>query len=284
MEVINGKINYDLNDNIRLFKSGEWQGSSPSHWKLSKKMLKPEVLNHRNPFIHGKKHYELQHLSSEFANRPTIKIFIKQPDFNFIDNTIPKITKGRINLHPIYSEPIFHDRKCLENNIIIKPEIIYGMKHYNDRYHENTYEYNLENTLGAKKRFDDLLEIRNGFNNFSHGDKIYKNVEYSPNFYNMEGIIAGSTNKINFNKSTSKRTNNFYNTLDLSIKTLNPDKLWSNKLLKESLDSDNKYLTNMVKWEDNYLAPYLPEANATQNNKNNKNVVDTSKTKTIVKK
>ena len=83
------------------------------------------------------------------------------------------------------------------------------------------------------------------------GDKNYKCVENSPEYFKMEGLIVGSTNKLNLRKNTRKGEDNFYQTLDLDVKVLNDDKIWDNKLNKESMDSDQNYVKNLNQWEEN---------------------------------
>ena len=83
------------------------------------------------------------------------------------------------------------------------------------------------------------------------GDKAYKCVDNSPDFFKEGGLIVGSTNRMNYNKTTRKGDDNFYQTLDLGVKVLNDKKLWKSKIEKESLDMDKKYVTNLNKWEEN---------------------------------
>ena len=83
------------------------------------------------------------------------------------------------------------------------------------------------------------------------GDKTYKCVENSPGFFKEGGLIVGSTNRMNYNKTTRKGDDNFYKTLDLGVKVLNDKKLWKSKIEKESLDMDKNYVTNLNKWEEN---------------------------------
>ena len=76
-------------------------------------------------------------------------------------------------------------------------------------------------------------------------------MENSTDFFKEGGLIVGSTNRINYNKTTRKGDDNFYQTLDLNVKVLNDDKLWKSKVLKESLDMDQNYVANLNKWEEN---------------------------------
>ncbi len=85
------------------------------------------------------------------------------------------------------------------------------------------------------------------------GDKIYRNVDYSPDFYKEGGLVVGSTNSARYNKTCGKKANNFYDTLDLGIPTLDPKKLWSYKTYLENQNFNKEYVTNLANWEENYL-------------------------------
>ena len=293
MEVIRGKINCDPATNIPLYKSGEWIGNLPSHWNTSRKMVRP-IIKEQNytgeRSNSGRKHFDAKRYSAEVSIIPSIRLFPKMPNFNFVERSLDKMSKGLRHIKPCYSEPITHDRKVFPNNkITIRPDVNHGMKHFNDRYKDNSSEYYIENSMGGKQRMDDLAAMRNGMKNISPGDKIYKNVEYSPGYFQMEGIVVGSTNTLHYEKSTTKRSDNFYETLDLNVKTLNPNNLWTHKLAQESLDFDNQYLKNMVLWEENYLSPYLPGKNENISNIKNPTIItakksaDVGKAKTNIK-
>ena len=66
---------------------------------------------------------------------------------------------------------------------------------------------------------------------------------------------------MNYNKTTRRGEDNFYQTLDLNVKVLNDKKIWENKLTKENFDSDKDYVLNLNLWEEN---------NFDSNNKNKK--------------
>ena len=87
-------------------------------------------------------------------------------------------------------------------------------------------EYGVESVMTRKKRILSLYEQRNKMINSNPGDKNYKCVENSPDFFKDGGLIVGSTNRMNYNKTTRKRDDNFYQNLDLGIKVLNDEKLW----------------------------------------------------------
>lgn len=156
-------------------------------------------------------------------------------------------------MEPDHAKPKEYTRKILASNIRIKEDSVHCTKQYPEKIKESLNEYGVESTLGGKKRLPYLSHRRNEMPIISPGDKIYKSVEFSNDFYKQGGLIVGSTNKIQYNKTDGKRGDNFYASLDLSIKTLNKNKLWKNKIVKESLEFDNKYVDNLNTWEDTYL-------------------------------
>ena len=105
--------------------------------------------------------------------------------------------------------------------------------------------------MSRKKRIFSLNQQRNGMITTNLGDKNYKNVDNSPDFFKEGGLIVGSTNRINYNKSIKRGEDNFYQTLDLGVKILNEDKIWDIKLTKESMDLDKNYVKNLNQWEEN---------------------------------
>ena len=90
-------------------------------------------------------------------------------------------------------------------------------------------EYGIESIMNRKKRILSLGKNRNFMKLCKPGDKNYNCVENSPDFYKEGGLIPGSTNRINFRKTTRRGDDNFFQTLDLNIKVLDRNKLWSSK-------------------------------------------------------
>lgn len=102
--------------------------------------------------------------------------------------------------------------------------------------------------------------MRNGLLSGAPGDKIYKNPEYSKDFYKEGGIVAGSSsfNNLHLQKTTSKRADNFYQTLDLTKKTLDPNKIWTNKVKKEEFEADYNYVKTLTNWDNTVLKEHMP--------------------------
>ena len=108
--------------------------------------------------------------------------------------------------------------------------------------------------MGGKKRFSSIKEKRNGMEMRVPGDKFYRLSEHFPNYYKEGGLITGSTNAINYNKTQSRKAYNFYETLDLKKQILDRNKLWENKVKNENFNFDKKYVEkNIIDWEKNIL-------------------------------
>ena len=69
----------------------------------------------------------------------------------------------------------------------------------------------------------------------------------------MEGIVVGSTHKIKVKKTVKKGEDNFYSTLDLNVKTLNPNKKWKQKCVIDELSQDQSYVNQLLAFDENVL-------------------------------
>ena len=89
----------------------------------------------------------------------------------------------------------------------------------------------------------------------------------------------GSTNRINYNKTQSKKGYNFYETINLNIPVLDKKKLWKNKLKSEEIKDQINYVGKTITdWEKNILLDYFPDYN-----KKNKEEIKDDKKKPNVK-
>ena len=120
-------------------------------------------------------------------------------------------------------------------------------------------EWGVDKQMGSKKRVHTINQMRNSLNISSPGDKSYRNVDYLPGFFQAGGLIVGSTNTINYNKSTSLKNNNFYSSLDLNVKTLDPTKLWKNKVSMEEKKNDEEYVKLISSWDKKVLSEFIPK-------------------------
>ena len=111
--------------------------------------------------------------------------------------------------------------------------------------------YTLEQIIVSKRRVQSVRQLRNDLDFTSQGDKCYKNPEYTQRFYNEGGLIPGSTNRINNNKTLSKKSDNFFETLDLKVKTLDPNKIYTNKVANQELVFQTDYVKGLKVWDVN---------------------------------
>ena len=160
----------------------------------------------------------------------------------------------------------FSEEKFYHPKRIYEPR--YGFEVYPQVYNivtsekanlETKTETLLEDLTCRKRRINSLSEMRNFYNKTSQGDKPYKNPEFSRDFFKNGGLVVGSTNKIQFNKTVGKKSNNFYETLNLETRSLDPQKVWDNKVLCEEHDFQNSYVKNLNVWNKNVLKDFLPK-------------------------
>ena len=244
MQIIPQRI-YTYGDGLPAYKSGEWPGSKPYHFNSSKLILKP--------IKHPEKEFSICH-SKHFPQKYSEEY---------------KFKKGIKFIQPIIHEDKYRPHKRKLQPIIIEPPIRFRNRSYRpkDQFYStfvspflqrkirvkqkipNTTEYIIESVMNRKKRILSLEEQRNNKKICKPGDKNYNCVENSPDFFKMEGLIVGSTNRINYMKNTRKGEDPFYQTLDLSIRVLDRNKKWASKELMESLNYDKKYVAGLNGWE-----------------------------------
>ena len=238
---------YSYGDGIPAYKFGEWPGSKSSHFHGSKLILKP-IPRPEQPFKLGHLVHFPQSYSEEYKFIPGRKIL--HPILH--DDKIKPLKKYII---PKFTSPKVYPRNIKKrppeqmNSDFIAPLFQKKIRVQQPAVKER--EWALENKMSRKKRILSLYEQRNEMISFNPGDKTYKIVDNSPDFFKEGGLIVGSTNKIRYNRTTRRGEDNFYQTLDLDVKVLNDDKIWDNKLTKESMDSDQNYVKNLNKWEEN---------------------------------
>ena len=246
MEII-PQHTYTYGDGIPAYKSGEWPGSKPSRFIGSKLILKPIQKPQKDFYICNSRHFPPKY-SEEYVFKKGVKLI---PPFIHEDNNKPK----KRPLKPIQTETKIYIRNRSNNpkdNILDPNAKEYPLlqtkkrvKHLNG----SLTEYNIEDTMTRKKRIFSLGEQRNYMKNCKPGDKNYTCVENSPDFYLMEGLIVGSTNRLNINKTQRKGEYNFYRTMDVNLKIMNRNKIWHVKELMESLKFDKAYVKELNNWE-----------------------------------
>ena len=239
---------YTYGDGLPAYKSGEWPGSRSSHFHGSKLILKP-VPRPQKPFKLGHLVHFPQRYSEEYKFIPCCKKLypfpheeVNKPQRRYL---IPKNTEPKVYHRSISRRP--HGQ--IDSDFIL-PLFQKKIRVNYDR-DNNTKEWKLDKLMTRKQRIYSLFDQSNGMINRYPGNKNYKNVENSTDFFKEGGLIVGSSNKINYNKTTKRGEDNFYQTLDLRLKILNDDKIWKNKITKENLNMDKTYVKNLNNWEEN---------------------------------
>ena len=225
-----------LIDGLPAKTCGEWPGIKPNHWKGSLRVIHPyqtQKIFDRDEYIPilSRRHFS-ERRGTELTVRPAKKLFI---DKKYQENIEDKpCGLRRVNLNNTitkiqYDKKHFAQRFGIEND----PEILHIKTFHPDGNCLSMIETPIEKEFGIKKKLWSLTERRNGMELRIPGDKYYKASEHLSDFFKEGGLIPGSTNKINFNKTQSKRSNNFYDTLNIRIRTLDRTKIWNNKIKKK---------------------------------------------------
>jgi hypothetical protein len=118
--------------------------------------------------------------------------------------------------------------------------------------------------------------MRNFYPAVSQGDKQYKDPQYTGTFFKDGGLIVGSTNKEKINKNIGKKGNNFYTTLNIEDRSLDPSKIWENKINTEEKEFQLSYVKNLDIWNKEVLKEFLvkkedPKGKTVIPNKQDKN-------------
>ena len=261
MEII-PQHTYTYGDGVPAYKSGEWPGSKPSRFFGSKLILKPLSKPQKDFFICNSRHFPPKY-SEEYKFKKGLKLV---PPFIHNDVYRPK----KRPLMPIQTEQKIYirDRSLNPKDNINNPDAkeypLLQRRRKIPHLGKTSTEFHVEDLMTRKKRIFTFEEKRNYLKTCKPGDKNYTCVEYSPDFYLMEGLIVGSTNRLNINKSHRKGQDNFYQTMDLNVQVLDRDKIWKNKELLESLRFDKTYVKELNNWESKTFED-------TKDNKDNKN-------------
>jgi len=113
-------------------------------------------------------------------------------------------------------------------------------------------EITVDKVMGRKKLLESLYDQRNLLDVRSLGDKIYKNPEYSPGFFNDGGLITGSTHK-------SRKAKEFVSILTLQKSDKPKGTLWKDRLRWEEKDEEEKAVKSLFEWEQTNLKDGNPK-------------------------
>lgn len=259
--------NQYLIDNIPAGKCGEWPGIKPNHWKGSIRIIRPVQANR----IVDDGVYQIEknrkHFKEKFGfEKPykTAKRLFSAVNFKYEDK---KEGLKAIKFYPTPVKTALERKHFPQKQGQEKIPFFQGIKTYFPNGQCcSLNETTLEKQMGGKKRILSVEEQRNGMKMRIPGDKFYRTSEQFPNYYKEGGLITGSTNVTNYNKTQSRKAYNFYETLDLTKQTLDRNKLWENKIKKENLDFDKHYVEKMIfNWEKNIFHDFDPNYSKKKN-------------------
>ena len=250
-----------LISNIPAGKYGEWPGIKPNHWKGSIKVIRQirptKVFDDGEmPIQKNRRHYK-EKFGFEKPYKSEKRLFSAAYNMKYEDK---KEGLKSIKYVPNPIKSAYERRHYPEKFGNERVPFFRGLKTFYPNGNCRTFnEINLEKEIGGKKRIWTLEQKRNGIEMRNPGDKFYKASEQFPTYYRDGGLIPGSTIAMNFNKTKSKTSYNFYETLDLNKQILDRNKLWENKVKNENLVFDKNYVEKYISnWEKNILKDFDP--------------------------
>lgn len=197
-------------------------------------------------------------------------------EFISLRNSLPEINKGKnsfknglySNLYcknnkppkkierDIFEPSYYKDPRINENCFVNKslPQNNFELIEKSNRYLSNCYEnikvnrQNIEEILPikySKRKVYNIEEQRNFIPSVSPGDKTYKNVEFSKDYFKERSIVS---NNMNHDLERNNKLN-FYNSI--KIKSPNLGNLNKESSLERSYG--NEKVLNLNKWESEYL-------------------------------
>ena len=256
-----------LIDNIPAGKYGEWPGIKPNHWKGSIRIIQPPKMN--RVFDDGVYQIEKnrKHFKEKFGFEQPYKHqkrLISALNFKYEDK---KEGLKPIKFIPTPVKSAFDRRHFPPKYGNERIPFYKGIKtFYPNGQCSSKKETTLEKEMGSKKRLWSVTEKRNGMEMRVPGDKYYRASEHFPTYYKEGGLIPGSTIAINYNKTQSRKAYNFYETLDLTKKILDRNKIWENKVKNENFNFDKNYVEkNIIDWEKNIFNDFDPNYSKKKN-------------------
>ena len=263
---------------VPAYKSGEWPGIKPNHFGRTRLILN-QIRKNNYSERKSTSRYIPEKKSLEYVFRPSLKL-VK----SYIDNLKKEKREDRGRKHNIesytrisdtYDNNIFFGHKKIKDKILYNKKLLPKIKE-NQKEKEklrlkfllrSLSEHDVEHLMNRKKRIKSLRQQRNNYRIGNNGDKTYKYVEYSPDFFKERGLIPGSTNTVKISEDLNKLKNDIYKHMNLNVKSLDVEKIWDNKIYREEKINDMKYVLKLEFW-DKKLNKLCQNNNNDKNNNN----------------
>lgn len=100
-----------------------------------------------------------------------------------------------------------------------------------------------------KHRVHDYFDKRNQVSAASLGDKPYKAVNYSADFYKESGLVPGSSNR-NYPRNMAKKKQIDFTISKTAKWPMKPRQIWADKVKREEKNIDIQSVVDANKWED----------------------------------
>lgn len=262
LKIIPSPIYKDSNG-IPAYKSGEWPGVKPNHFERTRLMIK-QIRKNLNFERKSSSKYIPEKKSSEYIFKPCLKMvksYLKNVRRQHLPDKGRKHEFNELNSSQKNCETYDHNlffgrKKRMEKNFsnnfssfIILPKIEEKIKKRKKNLTNSISEINIEKIMNRKKRINSLEQQRNYYKLANKGDKNYRYVDCSQDFFKEGGLIPGSTNIFRVSENYNKIKNNIYEYMDLNVKSLDTDKIWDNKLEREREENEIYYVSNLENWD-----------------------------------
>lgn len=222
--------------------------------------------------------YEFEEYKNKF--KPSEYETVNQ-DFISLRNSLPEINRGKNNFknglysnlysknnlppqkldRDIFNPSYYHDsridEKCFKNKNLPNNNFEYIEKH--NRHLNECYEINKSNRNNieeimpikySKRKVYNIDEKRNFIPSISPGDKNYKSVEFSKNYYKDRIISSNDMNK----DLERNHKFNFYSSIKIKEPTIKKSNYENNRKNNENEDNYSKEkVINLNRWENEYL-------------------------------
>ena len=206
----------------------EWPGAKPLKFRSSIKMV-PSISKSQEHVFTTHKIQAKPPSSHERTFKPSIKMVPPFPQSTTISS--------KKLIIPKYSQPSAYQRFNLSS--VVQPKLYkesrIGMVNVPEHL-LHSGEFTVDDVMTRKRKYYEKL-------NGSYVPKL--SVEYSKGFYENGELVPGSSNRINLRKNHSIFKQTLYDTIDITKRLLDNNKLWKCKSLNDIRQQDNDYVRNL---------------------------------------